>query len=312
LRKLLEQKTSLPLAGLPGSRSRTMRIALFLLMRSAAGNALNIQISDGRIISTPNAGFASFTMDFHPASQGSVWGKNASILEIDLHSTGLLGVARALAPGILRLGGSEAGQNVTYTDFPGDMTPCPSSKSGAYYYCLSLSRWDAILSFANATGVRLMLDLNIIGPGDTSDWNASLSQIDALFAHTSRTTATRADAGGGLWAFELGNENQGELQPKVAAERVFAVARSLARHWPERATRPLLVGPSPHIIPDWMHDFIAALAALEAADALGSPSPALDIFSYHMYSGYGKAPSGRPRSSSPSAARPRRARRGTG
>eukprot|EP00966_Prymnesium_polylepis_P229090 5301505-Prymnesium_polylepis.2 len=54
----------------------------------------------------------------------------------------------------------------------------------------------------------------------------------------------RSDAGGGLWAFELGNENQGVLTPAEAAERVMAVADALSHHWPNRTTRPLLVGPS--------------------------------------------------------------------
>lgn len=246
---------------------------------------VQLRVSDQHIIGTPPAGFASFTLDFHPASLGKVWGKNASILEIDLHSPGLVGVARALAPAILRLGGSEAGQNLTYTGFPGDDTPCPIIRGAPYYYCLSRERWDEILEFANATGSRLMLDLNIIGPGNSSDFDATLAQIDALFAHTCRT-ARRADAGGGLWAFELGNENQGMISPEVAAKRVQAVAKSLARHWPSRATRPLLVGPSPHISPDWIVDFLAALHSLDAPSAEHS----LDVFAYHMYSGYGKAP----------------------
>ena len=46
------------------------------------------------------------------------------------------------------------------------------------------------------------------------------------------------------------------------------------------ARKPLLVGPSVHIQPDWIIDFVLALPA---------PLP-LDVFAYHMYEGYGKAP----------------------
>lgn len=106
------------------------------------------QISDRHIVNSLPAGFASFTLDFHPSSQGSVWGANASILEIDLASPGLLGVVTALAPAVLRLGGSEAGENVTYVGFPGFDAPCPSG----YYYCLTRPRWAAILAFAARTG----------------------------------------------------------------------------------------------------------------------------------------------------------------
>ena len=148
------------------------------------------------------------------------------------------------------MGGSEAGQNVTYVGF--DDTVCPSVGNVPYYYCLTRNRWDEILAFAAATGVRLMLDLNIIGPAATEDWPATRSQLAALFHYTASAGAVREDRGGGIWAFELGNENQDQLSPQEAAQRVGEVAALLARSWPSRAQRPLLVGPSVHIVPDWM------------------------------------------------------------
>ena len=126
-------------------------------------------VADGHTIPVASAwppataGFASFTMDFHPGSQGAVWGKNASILEADLTNPALIGVARALSPGVLRLGGSEAGGNVTYVGFA-DGSTCPDDGGKPYYYCLSKERWDEIMAFSNATGARLMLDLNLMGP----------------------------------------------------------------------------------------------------------------------------------------------------
>jgi len=245
------------------------------LATAAAATATNqtaiIQISDRHIVNSLPAGFASFTLDFHPSSQGSVWGANASILEIDLASPGLLGVVTALAPAVLRLGGSEAGENVTYVGFPGFDAPCPSG----YYYCLTRPRWAAILAFAARTGVRLMLDLNLIGPGTADDWPAALSQIDALFSYTAQQPPRLRP-----FAFELGNENQNILHPAEAAARVAAVGALLASRWPDEGQRPLLVGPSVHIQPDWIVDFVLALPA---------PLP-LDVFTYHMYEGYGKAP----------------------
>ncbi|EOD07895.1 hypothetical protein EMIHUDRAFT_217873 [Emiliania huxleyi CCMP1516] len=229
------------------------------------------QISDRHIVNSLPAGFASFTLDFHPSSQGSVWGANASILEIDLASPGLLGVVTALAPAVLRLGGSEAGENVTYVGFPGFDAPCPSG----YYYCLTRPRWAAILAFAARTGVRLMLDLNLIGPGTADDWPAALSQIDALFSYTAQQPPRLRP-----FAFELGRmTRQGGVAPAAAA-RVAAVGALLASRWPDEGQRPLLVGPSVHIQPDWIVDFVLALPA---------PLP-LDVFTYHMYEGYGKAP----------------------
>ena len=159
-------------------------------------------------------GFASMTMDFHPGAQGPTWGANASILEVDLSSAALRGYASALAPGVLRLGGSEAGSEVMYTDFPEDELPCP----GGYYYCLSRARWDEILEFAAATGVRLMLDLNLIGPGNSTDFDgAGLSNIGAMLSYTAQQDAAA------VWGWEVGNENQGTLEATEAARRLVAV-----------------------------------------------------------------------------------------
>tara|TARA_B110001452_G_scaffold243905_1_gene227613 strand:- start:786 stop:2348 length:1563 start_codon:yes stop_codon:yes gene_type:complete len=242
-----------------------------LALMPLVAHAITVRISDGHVLNSIPVGFASFTLDFHPGSQGAVWGKNASILEVDLTNKALIGIASALAPGVLRLGGSEAGQNLTYVGFPGVDTPCPSG----YYYCLTRERWDQILAFASATGVRLMLDLNLIGPAQSDDWDAAATQIDALLSYTSGKGVTP-------WAFELGNENQDLLKPEEAAARFGRVHDSLARLWPDSSARPLLVGPSVHIQPDWIVSFLSALSPRR-------PLP-LDVFAYHMYSGYGKAP----------------------
>ena len=241
-------------------------------------NAITIKVSDGYVLNTVPAGFASFTMDYHPGSQGAVWGSNASILEVDLSGAGIIGVARALAPGVLRLGGSEAGENLTYVGFPGSVVQCPPD----YYYCLTRKRWDAIHAFTSTTGVRLMFDLNLIGPGHSENWTAALAQIDALLAYA----ATQHSA---PWAFELGNENNvnNKLLPAVAAARFAQVHGLLTRYWPQRAARPLLVGPSVHIDRDWIVGFLRALARGRSGAGDGLP---IDAFAYHMYAGYGLAP----------------------
>ena len=242
-------------------------------------SAIAIKVSDGYVLNTIPAGFASFTMDYHPSSQGGVWGRNASILEVDLSGAGIIGVARALAPGVLRLGGSEAGENLTYVGFPGSVAQCPPD----YYYCLTRKRWDAIHAFTSTTGVRLMFDLNLIGPGHSENWTAAAAQIDALLAYTA------TQHGEAPWAFELGNENNvnNNLAPAVAAARFAQVHGLLARYWPQRAARPLLVGPSVHIDRDWIVGFLRALARGQSGAGGGLP---IDAFAYHIYAGYGLAP----------------------
>ena len=263
--------------GLLSVPARDMQLACAALLLPLV-NAITVKVSDGYVLNTVPAGFASFTMDYHPGSQGAVWGSNASILEVDLSGAGIIGVARALAPGVLRLGGSEAGENLTYVGFPGSVVQCPPD----YYYCLTRKRWDAIHAFTSTTGVRLMFDLNLIGPGHSENWTAALAQIDALLAYT----ATQHSA---PWAFELGNENNvnNKLAPSIAAARFAQVHGLLTRYWPQRVARPLLVGPSVHIDRDWIVGFLRALARGRSGAGDGLP---IDAFAYHMYAGYGLAP----------------------
>ena len=51
------------------------------------------------------------------------------------------------------------------------------------------------------------------------------------------------------------------MHPAEAAARVAAVGALLASRWPDEGQRPLLVGPSVHIQPDWIIDFVLALPA---------------------------------------------------
>ena len=93
----------------------TARLVLLLPLAHAT-KGFSVDVGDRHVWSVVPRGFASMTMDFHPGAQGPTWGANASILEVDLSSAALRGYASALAPGVLRLGGSEAGSEVMYTE----------------------------------------------------------------------------------------------------------------------------------------------------------------------------------------------------
>lgn len=65
-----------------------------------------------------------------------------------------------------------------------------------------------------SSGVRLMLDLNLIGPGTADDWPAALSQIDALFSYTAQQPPRLRP-----FAFELGRmTRQGGVAPAVDSD----------------------------------------------------------------------------------------------
>ena len=245
----------------PRRRGRALLGAILCgLPRTARGVAnATLDVGYERPWATSPRGLASVTLDFHPASSGASWGPNASALEVDLEGP-LRTYAKALAPAVLRLGGSEAGSMLVYGGFPGGAA-CPPD----YYYCLSKDRWDALRTFAEDCGVRLMLDLNLIGPANSTDFDgAGLRQIASLVNYTAVT-------GPDVWAWEIGNENNEDLEPTEAARRVAAV-RSIVEAAYSGRGRPLVVGPSPHVFVDWISDF------LDATDAV-------DVFSYHLYPG---------------------------
>jgi heparanase 1 len=65
--------------------------------------------------------FVSFTLDWWAKDQGCVggWGPDANVLEIDLKNPKLKALTSALAPAILRIGGS-LDKKVVYA-MPGEM-----------------------------------------------------------------------------------------------------------------------------------------------------------------------------------------------
>ena len=82
---------------------------------------------------------------------------------------------------------------------PGNAYFCPIWDQ-APGQCLTLARWQALLEFAGAAGLSLVLDLNACwgraGAAADMDW----SQIDGLLA---ATAAARSSWGAALWAVEF-------------------------------------------------------------------------------------------------------------
>ena len=100
-------------------------------------------------------------------------------LTIDLKSPSLRAVARGLAPGWLRIGGTPADgivyevngdecKNVHTPPFTASnpeptCEPDPANqccKCGDVYGCLKWTRWTELLEFANATGMNIIFGLN--------------------------------------------------------------------------------------------------------------------------------------------------------
>ena len=139
------------------------------------------------------------------------WGAG-SYLSLDLAQPALLAAAAALAPGLLRLGGSPEdsiafdASGTTCVAGTGGGGPAPGgyycSQVRPYTYgCLTGARWEALLGFAAATGLRLVLGVNGCYGRMSNSTPMDFSNVRALLQATAASPHK-----GALYGLELSNE----------------------------------------------------------------------------------------------------------
>ena len=256
----------------------------------ATNTSVLVRLPAGEAVAHTSTGFASFTLDFWPPTQGCKphgWGPAATVLELDLTSPKLRAVVRAMAPAYLRIGGSldkkvlyaVPGSGLTYGS-----ADCPAA------LCLNASRWDQLHAFARDTGVQIVWGLSypLQGRPNTHLWNAS--QATALFKYTLKMNHTAT-----MYGFELGEELT-KYKYKTTDFRHYTdayhtCAKLLRTVWGagdgtgtrtgkgvklgESPQRPKLMGPCPGMqwpqLTKWFPAFLNATAG------------ALDVAVYHSY-----------------------------
>ena len=146
---------------------------LLLLSLAACSAAVPVTIGD-MVTNTPDDsfGWVGVNMDFWPSSKPK-W-EGAGALVSDLSAPSLRALARGLSGSLLRLGGSPA-DFLLYDVAPGACSPANLNRTqpppgGKGYFCpiwdqtagqcLTLARWQALLTFAGDAGLSLVLDLN--------------------------------------------------------------------------------------------------------------------------------------------------------
>lgn len=139
---------------------------------------------------------------------GEKWG-NSGILTLDLTSAALRAYSAALAPTLLRIGGSPEDSIV----FDADGTCEPGGGAGPFpgyycsqvrpyvYGCLTPSRWEAILEFADAVGFKIAFGLNGCWGRPNATEPMDFSNVRALMEATAASPHAAAVA---YW--ELSNE----------------------------------------------------------------------------------------------------------
>ena len=97
-----------------------------------------------------------------------------------------------------------------------------------------------------------------------------MTNINALLAYTAAHNIH-------VYGFELGNEKCGP-PPALFANDYHALHELLVKYWPDRSTRPLLIGNDCNTNPSYLTSFLPLVADI------------LDVTTYHHYDGYGLDP----------------------
>lgn len=224
------------------------------------------------------------TLDFWNSSSFPRWGPSSAI-ELNVTDPALVAFASALAPGILRLGGSP--EDSVYYDADG--TSCVAGSGGdgpaphgyfcsqtrPYVYgCLTRARLEALLGFGAATGLRLVLGINGCAGRMSNSTPMDFSNARALLGAVAASANARA-----LYGLELSNEVVGvpseahTINPDAYAADVVAL-RAIAKDVFGAAGLP----PPQFAGPD------VASPATVSAVLSAAPTGTFNALTYHHYS----------------------------
>lgn len=199
------------------------------------------------------------------------------MLGIDLGDASLRAYAAALAPALLRLGGSP--EDSIVFDADGSCAPGGGGQPPGPYYCsqvhpyvygcLSPARWEAVLEFADDVGMKIAFGLNGCFGRTGADAPMDLSNARALM----RATAASPHAAA-LSHWELSNE---VVPNTISAAQWVADAAALRNLSLEIFGAAGLPAP-PLVGPDQ-----GGAAVADVVAALGGRAGALAAITYHQY-----------------------------
>ena len=204
-----------------------------------------------------------------PSGDTEVAGGTRPYPPVDLDAPRLRTLARALAPGLLRIGGSEA-DKVYY-----DLSAAPGPAPQGYGSVLTAARWADIAEFSTAVGFDLFFTLNA-GPGPrNADQVWTATQSAALVRHA-------VERGDPVYAWELGNEINAfqvihGLDFRIDAPTYAADVARARRMLDSAAPGLRLAGPSSAFWPE-LGEFNPILP-----DFMARAGDQLDIITWHYY-----------------------------
>jgi hypothetical protein len=244
---------------------------------SAVTAIVTLAMPPGAVVTHPLS--PAVTLDFwrpDDPTYGIKWGSSGA-QNINLTHPALLALTAALAPALLRLGGSPEDSLI----YDSDGTCVPQSGGdgpfpGYYcsqvhpysYECLTPARWQELLAFGSATGVQITIGLN--GCWGRPSKNESMDVSNALALIHDTATSPHAKV---LWGFELSNEVvPNTITPYIYDQDMATIAASAKAAFAAAGLpAPGFAGPD-----QGGPSTIAAVAANSAANVFTA-------FSYHQY-----------------------------
>lgn len=216
------------------------------------------------VIASTSSNFIGITLDYG----------DASALTLNLSTPQLNLLTKALAPGILRIGGA-AQDSIAYEASTGTCPPpsssptrllsisptqnhlqalsSSSSSSPQDYHCsqmkevvwdcLKNSRWGQLSDFALSNNLKLVFGLNGCLGRPTRDGPLDFGMLDGFLNMVAARSTPPP------WAFEIGNELDGSysgsdgVHPEAMAKDLITLSQKLANLWPSNTTRPKILAP---------------------------------------------------------------------
>jgi heparanase 1 len=239
----------------------------------------NVTFSIGGEIGVPLHPLApAVALDFWLATDptyGEKW-QSSGILTIDLTNKDLIKYSSALSPAILRIGGSPEDSIIFDTD--GSCTPGGTGPSQNYYCsqvrpytygCLSPTRWEEILAFADLVGFKIAFGLNGCYGRESANSPMNFSNAQELMVATANSQHA-----GALLFWELSNE---VVPNTINANQWVADVSNLKKISDEIFTSKGLNSPA-FVGPDQ-----GGSAVSDVVTALNKTSGALAAVTYHQY-----------------------------
>ena len=168
-----------------------------VLIAIGCTHAAQVTFDSGAVLHSLPATFLSFTIDAGQLFPGVFWNHSKAI---DFRNPVLVSLTSALAPALLRVGGTDADRLFYDMSNPSiSLQEAPPPPPAGYKYTLTQSSVKELFNFSNATGVSVVFGLNG-GPGPRSNgvWQSSNARQLVSYA----CSRFRSNLAG----FQLGNE----------------------------------------------------------------------------------------------------------